>query len=111
MGRRHDSATQFCVEFFGGPFDGFIYEAGGVMPSLPFFVAMPIDAAAMDALRTSRIDATANSTSRAYYELGEEDGNWRYRFVAVVRQQPRGARAWPQRILLKLRKWLRRSAA
>lgn len=107
---REPPATPFSIEFYGGPFDGFIYDASGTMPMLPFFVAMPISANAIGASRSSRVDAFAKSHSVAYYELSELQAEWCYRFIAVVRQQPRDIAGWPRRILLRVQKLFRRGA-
>src|SRR6185312_3042679 len=87
----------FVVEFVGGPFDGLVRDVVMSPESLPPFAAMPLSVAAPSAWGV------------AYYELYEElhdaDRVWRYRFLAVVRNTPRGPAGWIRKTIVRMRRW------
>ena len=81
------------VEFLGGPFDGLVRDVMVAPENLPPFAALPLAGAAPGAWGV------------AYYELQERGGVRRYRFLAVVRNAPRGPSGWFRKTLLRMRRW------
>lgn len=77
------AANFFWVEFFGGPFDGYVQAFPKSPERLVRTVAFPINANTLLVLNGKPPGPRCDTSSVAYYELFESDGLWSYRFMGA----------------------------